>query len=88
MFDAPFFHDASGTVRFWVDFDGRLMGATVGREALRRRYRPAANDEHPVQTFGENRADIEAAVRTRVAAGSLEPILLSEDDLYAELAVA
>jgi len=79
--DAPIFHEASDTVRFWVDVNGRIMGASVGRMALHHRYRPTARDEDPLDTFRENRADIEAAVHRRVAQGSLEPVMLREYDL-------
>ncbi|HEY8050602.1 MAG TPA: DUF1488 family protein [Ramlibacter sp.] len=79
--DAPFFHEASETVRFWVDVGGRVMGASVGRMALHHRYHPNARDEDPLDTFRENQADIEAAVRRRVAQGSLEPVMLREYDL-------
>ena len=79
--DLPFFHDASETVRFWVDVDGRVMGASVGRMALHHRYRPNAQGEDPLDTFRENQADIEAAVRRRVAQGSIEPVMLREYDL-------
>lgn len=79
--DAPFFHEASETVRFWVDVNGRVMGCSVGRMALHHRYRPNARDEDPLDTFRENQADIEAAVRRRVAEGSIEPVMLREYDL-------
>ena len=78
--DEPFFHESSGTVRFWVLIDGNLMGASVGREALRQRFRPAQGDD-PVETFRANLADIEAAVRRRAAQGSIEPVMLREYDL-------
>ncbi len=81
MSDAPFFHESSGTVRFWVAVDGKLFGASVGREALHHRYRPAAQGEDPVETFLANAADIEAAVRRRLAQGSREPVMLREYDL-------
>ncbi len=81
MSDAPFFHESSGTVRFWVSVDGKLLGASVGREALHQRYRPTAQGEDPVETFLANAADIEAAVRRRFAQGSREPVMLREYDL-------
>jgi len=81
VFDLPFFHDASGTVRFWVDVNGNVMGASVSREALHHRYKPTAQGEDPLETFRQNTADIEAAVRRRAAAGSREPIMLREYDL-------
>ena len=81
MSDAPFFHESSGTVRFWVAVDGNLIGASVGREALHHRYRPTAQGEDPVETFLANAADVEAAVRRRIAQGSREPVMLREYDL-------
>lgn len=81
MSDAPFLHESSGTVRFWVAVDGKLLGASVGREALHHRYRPTSQGEDPVETFLANAADIEAAVRRRLAQGSREPVMLREYDL-------
>ena len=77
----PFFHESSGTVRFWVRIDGKLMGASVGRAALHHRYRPNGQDDDPVDIFRAHLADIEAAVRVRVAQGSIEPVMLREYDL-------
>jgi hypothetical protein len=77
----PFFHESSGTVRFWVRIDGKLIGASVGRTALHHRYRPTAQDDDPIETFRAHIADIEAAVRARVAQGSIEPVMLREYDL-------
>jgi hypothetical protein len=81
LYDLPFFHDASGTVRFWVEVDGNVLGASVSREALHHRYRPTAQGEDPLETFRQNTADIEAAVRRRVAAGAGEATMLREYDL-------
>ena len=81
MSDAPFFHDSSGTVRFWVEVGARVMGASVSREALHHRYHPTAQGEDPLATFRENQAGIEAAVRRRASQGSLEPVMLREYDL-------
>ena len=83
MSDAPFFHEASGTVRFWVLADGQPFGASVSREALHHRYRPTVQGEDPLQTFHDNSADIEAAVHRRIAQGSREPVMLREYDLRA-----
>lgn len=83
MSDAPFFHEASGTVRFWVLVDGQPFGASVSREALHHRFRPKVQDEDPMQTFLDNKADIEAAVHRRIAQGSREPVMLREYDLRA-----
>jgi hypothetical protein len=81
MSDSPYFHEASGTVRFWIVVDGQPFGASVGREALHHRYRPTAHDEDPLETYRANAADIEAAVRRRLAQGSREPVMLREYDL-------
>ena len=83
MSDAPFFHESSGTIRFWVPVDGKLLGASVSREALHHRYRPTAQGEDPLETYLANVADIEAAVRRRLAQGSREPVMLREYDLRA-----
>lgn len=79
--DAPFFHESSETVRFWVLIDANMVGASIGRSALHHRYRPGAIGEDPMETFRANATDIEAAVRRRSAQGSREPIMLREFDL-------
>ena len=84
MSDAPFFHDSSGTVRFWVEVDGVPVGASVGREALHHRYRPTAQGDDPLETYLANAPDIELAVRRRRAQGAREPVMLREYDLRAE----
>jgi hypothetical protein len=81
MSDSPFFHAASGTVRFWVPVDGTPLAASVSREALHHRYRPTTQGDDPLETYQANAADIEAAVRRRLAAGSREPVMLREYDL-------
>lgn len=81
MSDAPFFHDESSSVRFWVLVDGKPLGASVSRQALHHRYRPTMQDDDPLQTYLANAGDIEAAVRRRLAEGSREPVLLREYDL-------
>ena len=83
MNDIPFYHDASGSVRFWVQVGDRLMSASVSREALHYRYRPDATGEDPVETFQFHAAELEAAVRRRFAEGALEPVMLREHDLRA-----
>jgi len=81
MSDSPFFHEASGAVRFWIVVDGKPFGASVSREALHHRYRPTMHDDEPLETYLANAADIEAAVRRRLAQGSREPVMLREYDL-------
>jgi Protein of unknown function (DUF1488) len=85
MNDVPFFHDASGSVRFWVQVGDRLMSASVSREALHYRYRPDGTGEDPMETFRFHSAEIESAVRRRFAEGALEPVMLREHDLRVQL---
>ena len=41
MTPSPFFHEASGAVRFWVVWrDNDVVGATIGKETLHYRFRP------------------------------------------------
>lgn len=77
----PFFHDASGTVRFRVQVGDQLVGASVSREALHYRYRPNATGDDPIETFRQYGAEIEAAVRRRIGEGAREPVMLREHDL-------
>jgi hypothetical protein len=81
MAQAPFFHEASGAVRFWILVDGTPLGASISREALHHRYRPTTHGDDPLETYLANAADIELAVRRRLAQGSREPVLLREYDL-------
>jgi len=81
MSDAPYFHDASGTVRFWVETDsGNAVSASIGREALRYHFRTAESADS-LDTFGQHVQEIESAVRRRLAQGSMEPVMLREHDL-------
>lgn len=79
--EAPLFHDASGSVRFWVVVDGKLKGASVSREALHHRWRSGMQGDDPMETFSDHVPEIEAAVRRRYAEGALEPVMLREYDL-------
>ena len=81
MTQEAFFHQESGAVRFWVPIDGQLFGASISRETLHYRFRPTAKDEDPLETYTTHASDIAAAVARRVAAGSLEPVMLREFDL-------
>jgi hypothetical protein len=77
----PFFHEESSTVRFWVQVDSQLVGASVGRNALHFRYRPHVQGEDPLETYKAFADDIGDAVRRRVAQGAIEPVMLREFDL-------
>jgi hypothetical protein len=80
----PFFHEASDAVRFWVLVERNWVGATISRATLHYRFRPHARDEDPLETYKVYSQEIEAAVRLRVANGSIEPVMLREFDLRSE----
>ena len=82
MSNPPFFHEASGAVRFWVPINGTLVGASIGKETLHYRYRPTATNDEPLATYQVHAQEIEAAVRRRVAGGSVEPVMLRDYDLH------
>jgi hypothetical protein len=79
----PFFHEPSGTVRFWVHIDRVPVGASIGKETLHYRYAAQRTDDDPLATYLANAAEIDAAVRRRAAAGSIEPVMLREPDVRA-----
>jgi hypothetical protein len=81
MHHAAYFHDDSASVRFWVEVDGQSIGASISRQTLHYRFQPQRSDDEPLATYQAHIAEIEAAVRSRVAAGSLEPVMLREHDL-------
>lgn len=79
-----FFHEDSGAVRFWVRTDaGGWMGAMVRKEVLQYRFRAAASGVDALKTYREHQAEIDAAVLRRMAAGSIEPVMLREADFGA-----
>jgi hypothetical protein len=78
---ASFFHPDSDSVRFWVKVDEGWMGAIVSRNTLHHRYRPEARDDDPLETHRSHLTELEAAVRKRVAGGSIEPVMIREFDL-------
>lgn len=82
MSNPPFFHESSGTVRFWVLIDGQAVGASIGKETLHYCYSPTASDDLPLDTFERHLEEIDAAVRRRVTGGSVEPVMLRDADLH------
>ena len=78
-----FFHDDSAAVRFWVEIDNEFVGATIGKLTLHYRFMPGRSDDEPLATYLANAEVIDAAVRRRVASGSIEPVMLREYDLRA-----
>ncbi len=79
----PFLHLPSGTVRFWVLVNGQFVGASIRREILHYRYHAAQTGDDPMVTFATNLSEIHAAVRRRVAKGSIEPVMLRDADIQA-----
>ena len=78
----PYFHPDSGALRFWVDVGGgTLMGASISAQTLHYRFKGELNGSDAVAVYQLNRAEIDAAVRRRVAKGSIEPVMLREPDL-------
>ena len=63
--------------------DGKPLGASVGREALHYVFRANVQGDDPLETYQAHAAEIEAAVRRRLAQGSREPVMLREYDLRA-----
>ncbi|MDH4051214.1 MAG: DUF1488 domain-containing protein [Rubrivivax sp.] len=83
MSPAPHFHADSGAVRFWVPVDGAWVGASISKATLHYRFQPGAQDDDPLATYNSHSQVIDDAVRRRVAAGSIEPVMLREFDLRA-----
>ena len=84
MSNPAYFHSDSGAVRFWVVIADGLVGASVARSVLHYRFRPGVMNDDPLETFLSHTPEIEAAVRRRVAQGSIEPVMLRESDLRAD----
>ena len=76
-----FFHEESGAVRFWVQVGDVLVGASIGKVTLHYRYEPLRSDNDALATYLANAAEIDAAVRRRVAGGSREPVMLRDWDV-------
>lgn len=81
MTDSPFFHEASREVRFQVVIGGESVWASIGQATLHYRFHPTVQGDDPMKTFQAHATEIEAAVRRRVAAGSISPVMLREFDL-------
>lgn len=81
MSTQPYLHDDSGAVRFWVDIDGQPVGASVSKATLHYCFAPGRSDDQPLATYQAHAEVIADAVRRRVAAGSIEPVMLREHDL-------
>lgn len=80
MPDAPFLHESSGTVRFWVTVDDRTVGASIRKETLRYHFRTGESAD-PLEIYGLHAEAIDAVVRRRIAQGAMEPVMLRDHDL-------
>lgn len=80
---AAFFHADSGAVRFWVaapDGSG-WVGAILRQAILHHRFEGDVGGADALAVYHRHQAEIDAAVQRRIAAGSIEPVLLRESDL-------
>lgn len=78
----PFFHEESGAVRFWVGVgDGTFVGASVSKQTLHFRFRADISGADALATYTAHKEEIDGAARRRIAAGSIEPVMLREADL-------
>jgi hypothetical protein len=83
MTPEAFLHLPSGTVRFWVLVGGQFVGSSIRREILHYRYHATQTDDDPLVTYAANVDELHAAVRRRVAKGSVEPVMLRDFDFRA-----
>ena len=81
MTTEPFLDAGSGEIRFFVVIDGESVGASITKQTLHYRFCRNEQGDDPLATYVAHADDIEAAVRRRVAGGSLKPVLLREFDL-------
>lgn len=79
---AASFHEISGALRFWVAMpSGPPIGAILSRQVLHYRFGALMDGSDAVATYETHRGEIDAAVVRRVAGGSIEPVMLRENDL-------
>jgi Protein of unknown function (DUF1488) len=79
---APFLHEASGCVRFWVSIGTEDVGATIRRETLHYHFNPHGAADDPLALYLAHADVIDEAVRRRVREGSREPVMLRDPDLH------
>jgi hypothetical protein len=78
----PWFHQDTGAVRFWVAIpEGKPMGAILSAQVLHFRFHTQADGSDAVAAYHANRSEIDAVVMRRVAGGSIEPVIVRENDL-------
>lgn len=82
----PWLHGDSSSLRFWVALpNAAAIGATISQATLHHRYQAALDGSNAVATYQAHREEIDAAVRRRVERGSIEPVMLREADLPAQV---
>ena len=81
MIPSAYFQADSSAIRFWVEVAGLPVGASVGAAALHYRFQPGGQGDDPMTTYLAHSDQIHAAVRLRVALGSIEPVMLRVHDL-------
>lgn len=78
----PAFDHDSGVLRFWVAMPASPpMGAILSRQVLHYRYHACMDGSDAVTIYEAHRGEIDAAVVRRASAGSIEPVMLRENDL-------
>ena len=78
----PTFHQDSGGVRFWVATpEGLPIGAILSKQVLHYRFGAQPDGSDAVAMYEANRGEIDAAVLRRMTSGSIEPVMLRENDL-------
>lgn len=79
---AASYHADSDSLRYWVVMPGQAaMGASVSRSVLHHRFKGAPDGSDALVVYAAHRAELEDAVRRRVALGSREPVIVRENDL-------
>ncbi len=79
---APFFHQDSQALRFWVQVPGGVpIGAILTKPLLHYRFDAKPDGSDAVSIYQKHRGEIDAAVLSRVSNGSIEPVMLREHDL-------
>jgi hypothetical protein len=83
MSQPAFFHEESACVRFWVQIGTGYVGASISRSVLHYRYCAGTQGDDPLKTYTTHAEAIGEVVRSRVARGSIEPVMVREYDLRA-----
>jgi hypothetical protein len=80
----PFFRPDAGDLCVWVALQaGPPIGVILSRQVLQYRLQAQPDGSDAVARYEAHRNEIDAAVLRRVAAGSIEPVILREHDLPA-----